>query len=138
MLYPNWAAVWADFPFYYTYYCTKLSNVEYDLNVATANPLNVTGWNSLIGAIAQLMFGVEGILGDRLDTFDTAFGVNLWYYAHQSTVDMPSILNAMLAAEFDELTQFVGIEDAYRSAIWDQPFNSQFYAALAAGFRANL
>jgi hypothetical protein len=48
---------------------------------------------------------------------------------------MASILNAMLAASYDELQQFIGIEDAYRSAIWDQPFNAEFYAALARGFR---
>jgi len=50
-------------------------------------------------------------------------------------VTMAAILTAMVTATYDELTQFVGIEDAYRSAIWDQPFNAQFYAALANGFR---
>lgn len=51
------------------------------------------------------------------------------------TVSMAAMLSAMLLANNDELTQFVGIEDAYRSAIWDQPFNAAFYAALANGFR---
>ena len=52
-----------------------------------------------------------------------------------SSVTMDAILNAMLLATFDELTKFIGIEDAYRSAIWDQPFNAEFYGALANGFR---
>lgn len=51
------------------------------------------------------------------------------------TVNMDSILNAMLAADYDQLLQFVGIEEAYRMAVWDQPFNKEFYASLARGFR---
>ncbi len=51
------------------------------------------------------------------------------------TLNMDTLLNVMLTAEFEQLTQFVGISDAYRVAIWDQPFNAQFYAALAEGFR---
>jgi hypothetical protein len=47
---------------------------------------------------------------------------------------MDAILNAMLQADNDQLTTFIGIEDAYRSAIWAQPFNAEFYAALARGF----
>lgn len=50
-------------------------------------------------------------------------------------IDMDAILNAMLAASFEELQKFIGIEDAYRSAVWDAPFNADFYAALARGFR---
>jgi len=51
-------------------------------------------------------------------------------------VDMSAIINAMLAATFDELTKFMGISDAYRAAVWDAPFNEEFYAALARGFKA--
>jgi hypothetical protein len=51
------------------------------------------------------------------------------------TFDMDALLNEMLAASFDQLTKFVGITDAYRSAVWDAPFNADFYASLARGFR---
>jgi len=50
-------------------------------------------------------------------------------------VTMDAILNAMLAADFDELQKFIGIVDAYRVAIWNAPFNADFYAALARGFQ---
>lgn len=49
-------------------------------------------------------------------------------------VNMASILNAMLAADFSELQMFIGIEDGYRIAVWNKPFNAEFYAALARGF----
>jgi len=49
-------------------------------------------------------------------------------------VDMPSILSAMLAAEYEELQEFIGIVDAYRVALWNQWFNAEYYAALARGF----
>lgn len=50
------------------------------------------------------------------------------------TVDMDAILVAMLAAEPDEVTYFIGLVDAYRAALWEQPFNAEFYAGLARGF----
>ena len=49
-------------------------------------------------------------------------------------VDMNSILNAMLKADFTQLQKFIGIIDAYRVALWNAPFNAEFYAALARGF----
>jgi hypothetical protein len=52
-----------------------------------------------------------------------------------AALTMGDLLTAMLTAKYDELQAFIGIEDAFRSAIWDQPFNSQYYAALANGFR---
>ena len=59
-------------------------------------------------------------------------------YTYQNTTDlplaMPQIINAMLTATFDQLTSFIGIEDAYRVALWNAPFNANFYGALARGF----
>lgn len=49
-------------------------------------------------------------------------------------VNMDSILSAMIAADFDELLKFIGIVDAYRVSLWNEPFNAEFYAALARGF----
>jgi len=49
-------------------------------------------------------------------------------------VDMPGILAAMMQSSNDEYKQFIGIVDAYRMALWNQPFNVEFYAALARGF----
>ena len=57
------------------------------------------------------------------------------YIQMWATANMDTILNAMLQASFDQLTKFVGITDAFKSAIWDKPFNAEFYAALARGFR---
>ena len=51
------------------------------------------------------------------------------------TLDMDAILNAMLSADFDELQKFIGISDAYRVALWNAPFNAEFYSALARGFQ---
>jgi len=49
-------------------------------------------------------------------------------------VDMDGILTAMITAEFTELQKFIGLVDAYRVAIWNAPFNAEFYGALARGF----
>ncbi len=50
-------------------------------------------------------------------------------------VTMSSILSAMMGATYEELTQFMGITQAYKVAVWDAPFNEEFYAALARGFK---
>ena len=50
-------------------------------------------------------------------------------------VNMDDMLNAMLTASFNQLQKFIGIEDAYRVALWNAPFNADFYAALARGFQ---
>lgn len=50
-------------------------------------------------------------------------------------VDMASMLTAMLAATPNELKNFIGIVDAYRVALWNAPFNVEYYAALARGFQ---
>lgn len=47
---------------------------------------------------------------------------------------MDDIINAMLTATDSQYTSFIGIVDAYRVALWNAPFNADFYAALARGF----
>ena len=48
---------------------------------------------------------------------------------------MDDILNEMLSATFEQLTKFMGITQAYKVAVWDAPFNEEYYAALARGFK---
>lgn len=50
-------------------------------------------------------------------------------------VTMADILAEMMSASFEELTSFMGITQAYKVAVWDAPFNEEFYAALARGFK---
>jgi len=47
---------------------------------------------------------------------------------------MDAILTAMITADFSQLQKFTGLSDAYRVALWNEPFNAEFYAALARGF----
>ena len=56
------------------------------------------------------------------------------YKAATYDLTMGDILSTMLSAEPDEVEYFVGLVDAYRQSIWNKPFNSEFFAALARGF----
>lgn len=47
---------------------------------------------------------------------------------------MASIIMAMYGATKQEFTDFIGIEDAYRQALWNMPFNRDYFAELARGF----
>ncbi|KKN04654.1 hypothetical protein LCGC14_1095220 [marine sediment metagenome] len=50
-------------------------------------------------------------------------------------VTMDSILTAMMTATPEQVTKFMGITQAYKVAVWESPFNEEFYAALARGFK---
>lgn len=58
-----------------------------------------------------------------------------WPTGGSTEITMDDILNAMLPASFDQLTKFIGIVDAYRLALWNAPFNAEFYASLARGYQ---
>lgn len=54
--------------------------------------------------------------------------------AEPADVTMDAILSAMITADFADFQTFVGIVDGYRAALWNEPFNVEYYAALARGF----
>jgi len=54
--------------------------------------------------------------------------------AEPAELTMAAILQCMLTATAAEIKYFVGIVDGYRQAVWNQPFDSEFFAALARGF----
>jgi len=56
------------------------------------------------------------------------------YDIETGELDMASILSTMLTATPPQVTNFVGLVDAYRQSIWNNPFNREYYAALARGF----
>jgi len=72
--------------------------------------------------------GFKGKLFTSLDWMDDNWGGG-------GGVTMDDILNEMLSATFEQLTKWMGISEAYKVAVWDAPFNQEFYAALARGFR---
>jgi hypothetical protein len=47
---------------------------------------------------------------------------------------MDTLLSAMTTAKYDQLKKFIGLVDAYRVAVWDAPYNEDFYASLARGW----
>lgn len=57
------------------------------------------------------------------------------YLAEHIPTNMDDILNAMMEANFEQLKSFIGIKEAYQCALWDAPFNADYYAALARGFK---
>jgi len=93
------------------------------LYLILANSHNITAIELLIGKMAP--FDPESAVPHFLDahTVDAA-----------GDITMDAILSAMITADFDELQQFIGIVDAYRVSLWNEPFNAEFYAALARGF----
>ena len=97
------------------------------------NSLGLFGWR-------LASFGSE-LMEDWWPTFSFA---EKWYeslkwintnWPTAAAVTMDDIINAMLTANPDQVDYFIGLVDAYRVAIWDKPFNEEFYRALAEGFK---
>jgi len=60
---------------------------------------------------------------------------NKYAAMYSPEITMDQILTSMTAASFEQLTAFMGITQAYKTAVWDAPFNEEYYAALARGFK---
>lgn len=137
-----------------TTYITGMSNT---LGSYVSQHLSARNWlysagdaiaaNQWANAKTYLYYAADGF-GTEMNPFMYTGSNNFRYWLQQMfnwihnnlnstptvSLAMGDILTAMLQATFDELTGFVGIEDAYRSALWNKPFNAEYYAALARGF----
>lgn len=138
MAYANFAAAWADFIADVPVYVSRRQAFGPALTAwsGSTNLFQVVTNGSALFSILYTMINQHTQLDVATQWQDAAHYAALWYAGQGgASVTMDDILTAMLTAEYDQLQKFIGIEDAYRSALWDQPFNSEFYAALANGFR---
>jgi len=131
----NGCADWADSVTYQFSFVVNNCNALATALGTEGNPISAEKCTDLANSISALRttWGLSGynfryyLIASLLD-INTLLG-------DTGDVDMDAILNAMLKADFDELQKFVGLVDAYRVAIWNAPFNANFYAALARGFQ---
>ena len=120
-MYSNWNGLVTE--------CYDLRN---DLQT-DGNPASYIGCNNMaidMGAVRNNWGAGSSTLQGRL--------LSMFDYLNDGIggdVDMAAILTAMLAATPEEITQFMGITQAYKVAVWDAPYNEEFYAALARGFK---
>lgn len=84
--------------------------------------------------LAKSYYGYDGATYLLPTMLDTDMGCPFITEAPSPEITMSDIVNAMLSADFNELQNFIGIVDAYRVALWNNPFNAEFYAAIARGF----
>ncbi len=107
-----------------------------DDHLAIQDLLTAVDYNNK--AIEELLAqGFYGWPGDRhalLNALNRSKACPFIDEAPTSEVTMGGILSAMITATFGDLQTFVGLVDAYRVALWNEPFNAEFYAALARGF----
>lgn len=91
--------------------------------------------NQAIEAVlAQGFYGWSGDSHALLNALNRSKACPFIDEAPAGEVTMDDILTAMISANFGNLQTFIGIVDAYRVALWNEPFNAEFYAALARGF----
>ena len=124
----------------YTWFYTFKNDLLYAGNALQDNDV-VTAGGHLINASASIgtarnyLLKEDALLkGLRRYWRDALYWINdNWPVGAEVTMD--AILSAMLGANFEQLQYFIGLVDAYRVALWNAPFNADFYAALARGFQ---
>jgi len=120
----------------YTDWATQNAQDAYS---GASNPVDKTHFGMATYAIECIANAVRQLCYLIGTDYQQSYFFESIYWAYWGNVgagvSMDDILNAMLAAKFEELQKFIGIEDAYRVALWNAPFNADFYAALARGFQ---
>lgn len=121
-MYSNWNGVVQE--------CNDLKSALW----ADENPLSYTACGAFaidLGAVRNNWGGGSSTLGGRLLSMFDYLNDNIG----GGEVTMDHILTAMMSATAGQITEFMGITQAYKVAVWDAPFNEEFYAALARGFK---
>lgn len=89
--------------------------------------------NAIEMILSEGLYGWNGLSHSLTDALDRNRACP-FLTSGEVEVTMDSLLSAMITSDYDQLQKFIGLVDAYRVAIWGQPFNVEFYAALARGF----
>lgn len=104
-----------------------------------SDPVDKTHFGYLCYAVYCLVKCFDELCDLQATAIDQSYFSEAIYWASTGGggggVTMDDIINEMLAATFPQLTKFIGIVDAYRLALWNAPFNAEFYASLARGFQ---
>ena len=120
-----------------------LVDLEDDLDMRSNSDYNLTA----NGGIGWVTWANRAVLADLVEAMQyfvygqtSSFSYVKWLDVHQglyeqeSDLNMSGILNAMLTADPDEVTYYMGLSDAFKQSVWNRPYNKDFYAALARGF----
>jgi len=130
----------------------NLSEMDYYLAyfAARLDQAGVSGQGGDVVALGGALRTASSILLDFKDYFQDHEGgdynfcrnvrmsiyyINKYATMYSAEITMDAILTSMTAASFEQLTSFMGITQAYKTAVWDAPFNEEYYAALARGFK---
>jgi len=129
---------------------TQLTNFGLDLYMAYQHADNLGQYLNLEGnpvsatnayALSLDLYYMYGHWMNSTDDIKDMLMWILWYINDNGFggggggVTMGDILAEMQSASFEELKQFMGITQAYKVAVWDAPFNEEYYAAMARGFK---
>lgn len=136
--YPDFNTAWADWNTWikadvedsWLYADTALGNASLegftDLGFAYL-------WDAVAYTLYMIFSHAMQLDGLYEDSAHSACVYKAWSEA--GATDMDGIINAMLAAKSEEITKFIGLEQAFMAAIWNAPYNHEYYSALARGFR---
>lgn len=112
--------------------------------ILATNLLWYAGWRLKTGNIGQAGIDLQdasaefGLLFHEIADI-SSYTKDNWYWVENNwptvaELNIGTIIDAMSAATPLEVMYFVGIVDAMRQSVWNQPFEHEFFAALARAF----
>ena len=139
MAYANFTTAWTAWQNMYTGYFNEMGWTADAVTLINT----ATSWTQLRGFVYSACNHLRLLMNAHaqcpgaspFDSSHYAAVYYAWAEAPPADINMDAILNAMLVSSFEQLQKFIGIEDAYRVALWNAPFNAEFYGALARGFQ---
>jgi len=67
-------------------------------------------------------------------SYDPPAAIPYYCFNYTGAVTMDAIINAMMKAIAPQVQDFIGIEDAFRTSLWNKWFNAEYYAGLVRKF----
>jgi len=137
MLYPDFDSAWLDWSDrWLDTYQPNMFDTSFFLDQARHDGFCAAGFNSLRNAIWGLYFALSILAGNAVDIFDNTNYNNLMWYAGKGGIDMRQVNDAMLDAEYLEISEYLGIQWAYQQTMWDQPFFMDKYVDIINRIRS--
>ena len=131
MIYPDFDTAWTDWTdrFYDTYQPNMMDCWDF---LVTSGTLGFTaaGYAALRNSVSSLQFALRVLVGDYFGAFEAPLLNNLLWYGAHGGIDMQQINDAMLDAEYLEISEYLSIQWAFQQSMWDQPFFADKYAAI--------
>jgi hypothetical protein len=117
--------------------CFYLYQTGSDLITAGQQSIWTSARQYIVNAGNDLRYAAQGWQTGLMGGFDNLNQALLWINNNWGgALTMLQLIAAMSVAMPDEIMTFICLEDAYRAALWDRPYNPEYFATMVRAFKS--